>query len=294
MRKTILKALTLLASFAGASNGAVTLAQSGATASDPVVVTARPLPDRRQTLRWFGSISGYPSGDEPLARMTEPLCIAISGMSAKAAVPIANRILEHAERLGIRLGGEKCSPNVLVLFVENGARQVAWLADHRPSVFGTLSTHEVSALTRDKGPVHAWSLTAITSRDGDPLIQIGGGVPTLRIPTASRISLSTKAHIAAALVLIDNGAAEGKTVNQIADYTTMRLLAQIRPRKGEGVSTILSLFDADGAAPEAMTPFDWGYLRGLYSGPGDRRPMFQYAAMARFVEEETAKGEPKP
>lgn len=269
-------------------------AQTGASASDPVVVTARPLPERRQTLRWFGAISGYPPGDEPLARMTEPLCIAASGLSAKVGAPIADRILGHAERLGIPLGGDKCSPNVLVLFVENGASQVAWLADHRPGVFGDMSAHDVGALVRDKGPVHAWSLTAITSRDGDPLVQLGGGLPTLRIPSVSRIRLSTKAHIAAALILIDRGAVEGKTINQIADYATMRLLAEVRPRKGDGVSTILSLFNGDGAAPESLTPFDWGYLRGLYSGQGDRAPAYQYAAMARFVEQEMAAGVPKP
>ncbi|MCT8000470.1 hypothetical protein NZL82_01105 [Sphingomonas sanguinis] len=269
-------------------------AQTGASPSDPVVVTARRLPERRQTLRWFGAISGYPPSDEPLARMTEPLCVAASGLSAKAGAPIADRILGHAERLGIRLGGEKCSPNVLLLIVENGASQVAWLADHRPSAFGNMSAHDVGELVRDKGPVHSWSLTAITSRDGDPLVQIGGGLPTLRIPTASRISLSTKSHIAAAILLIDRAAVEGKTINQIADYATMRLLAEVRPRKAEGVSTILSLFDPDGGAPEALTPFDWGYLRGLYSGQGDRAPAFQYAAMARFVEQDLAAGDPKP
>ncbi|WP_322963611.1 hypothetical protein [Sphingomonas fuzhouensis] len=291
MRRPVLAVLSLLASL-GVAPGA--WAQAGASsAADPIVVTARPLPPRRETLRWFGAISGYPSGDSPLSRLTEPLCIGSAGLAAKAALPIADRILGHAERLGIRLGGDKCRPNVLILFVDHGAQQIQWLIDHRPGIFGNLPYSDIRAMAKDKGPVHAWHLTAITSRDGDQLILGAGNIPTLNIPSASRITLSTKSHIAAAVVMIDRDAVNGKTINQIADYATMRALAVVRPRKADGIATILTLFDHD-AEPEGLTPFDWGYLRGLYSGEGNQKPGFQYAAMARFIDEEIKAGDKKP
>lgn len=291
MRRTVVTALSLLASFGGAQ---AVSAQAGASSpSDPIVVTAKPLPPKREALRWFGAISGYPPGDQPLSRLTEPLCIASSGLAAKAAVPIADRILGNAERLGIPLGGDKCRPNVLILFVDNGVRQIEWLIDHRPAIFGDLPYSDIHAMTKDKGPVHAWHMTAITSRDGDQLILGAGNIPTLNIPSSSRISLPIKSHIAAAVVMIDGGAVTGKAINQLADYATMRALAVVRPRRADGVSTILSLFD-DAAAPEGLSPFDWGYLRGLYSGQGDRRPMVQYAAMARFAEDEWTAGDKTP
>lgn len=293
MRRTGISALLSLAAMLAAPISGAAVAQSGASSGDPVVVTARPLPERRQTLRWFGAISGYPPGDQPLSRFTEPLCIASAGLAAKVALPIADRIMDHAQRLGIRLGGDKCRPNVLILFVDNGADRIAWLADHRPGIFGNLPYADVQAMAKDKGPVHAWHMTAVTSRDGDPLVQGGGGVPTLYIPSVSRITLSIKSHIAAAVVMIDRQAVTGKSVNQIADYATMRTLAIVRPRKAEGVSTVLSLFD-DPAAPDGLTPFDWGYLRGLYAGQGDQKPGVQYAAMARFLDEDMTAGDKKP
>jgi len=293
MRRTVLTSLAWLASLGGASIALPLEAQTGASPADPVVVTARPLPPRRETLRWFGAISGYPDGDAPLSRLTEPLCIASSGLAAKAALPVADRILGHAERLGIRLGGDKCRPNVLILFVDNGAQQVAWLIDHRPGIFGDLPFADVRAMAKDKGPVHAWHMTAITSRDGDQLVPGANNIPTLNIPSASRITLPTKSHIAAAVVMIDRDAVNGKTIHQIADYATMRVLAVVRPRRTEGISTILTLFDEQ-AAPEGLTPFDWGYLRGLYAGQGNQRPGFQYAAMARFVDEEINAGGKTP
>lgn len=292
MRATVMTALAWLASFGTVQ---AVSAQAGTSSPlDPIVVTARPLPAKRETLRWFRMIAGHPNGSEPLSRMTQPLCIGGVGLRRDMVLGIADRIMGNAMRLGIELGGEKCSPNVLVLFVENGADQVKWLADHRPGIFGRLQASEVSAMIRDKGPVHVWHITAITSRDGDRIMQFGNELPTLTIPSASRIDLPIKSRIAAAVMLIDRNAVYGKSINQIGDYASMRLLAEVRPRNSEAVPSILSLFDTGSSAPEAMTPFDWGYLRGLYAGQGNKPPAFQFADMARFVDEEIKNGAAKP
>lgn len=292
MRRRVLTALALLASF---GVGQVASAQTGASSpSDPIVVTARPLPPKRETLRWFRVISGYPDGNEPLSRMTQPLCIGGAGLPRDTVLGIADRIMGNAVRLGLKLGGEKCRPNVLVLFVQNGADQVKWLADHRPGIFGRLQASDVTTMIRDKGPVHVWHMTAITSRDGDQVMQFGNELPTLTIPSASRINLPIKSQIAAAVLLIDRNAVYGKSIDQIGDYATMRLLAEARPKKTEAVSSILSLFDPAGGAPDSLTPFDWGYLRGLYAGQGNKPPAFQFADMARFVDEEIMSKAAKP
>lgn len=39
---------------------------------------------------------------------------------------------------------------------------------------------------------------------------------------------------------------------------------------------------------------DRGHLRGLYAGQGNPSPMFQYAAMARLIEDEWIAGDKKP
>ncbi|MBB4608487.1 hypothetical protein GGQ89_000689 [Sphingomonas yabuuchiae] len=59
-------------------------------------------------------------------------------------------------------------------------------------------------------------------------------------------------------------------------------------RRGRAVSP--SAVKAVGLLPAC----DWGHLRGLYAGQGNRSPMFQYAAMARFIEDEWIAGDKKP
>ena len=54
------------------------------------------------------------------------------------------------------------------------------------------------------------------------------------------------------------------------------------------------MFHPPAVARDTTIPFGGVYLRGAYFGPGDFAAMFQYAAMARFVERAIAKGEPKP
>lgn len=259
--------------------------------TDPIVVTARPLPSRAVVDRWVRDLSVRRSSDEPMSRLSEPLCVATAGMSAPFGKRLADRVLSNAERLKVRLAGDKCRPNVLILFVDDGAAQVDWLIKHRPGIFGDLPYATIRQLRHDRGPIHAWHITAIASRDGDKLIQGDNGIPVLRIPSASRIEAPIQSMIVAAVILIDRPAIVGRTVDQIADYATMQTLAVVKPQpsalQNEYASTILSLFGHD-AAPGQLTPFDWGYLRGLYSGRATRRTSAEYADMARSVESELA------
>jgi len=294
MRRTVWTALAWLAFLAGALPAVSAAAQ---TTGDPVVVTARPLPTRKAVDKWVRDLSVRSGSDDPMARVSEPLCVATAGLAASLGKPLADRVLANAERLKIPLAGNKCHPNILILFVDNGAAQVDWLVNHRPGIFGDLPASVVGALRRDHGPVHAWHLTAIASRDGDKVVQGDGGFPTLRIPSASRIDAPIQSLIVAAVILIDRSAVLGHSIDQIADYATMRTLAVVDPRpsilEGDRASTILSLFHG-GEVPAQLTAYDWGYLTGLDSGRATRRTSAQYADMARSIEKELMAGDKKP
>ncbi|MET4897283.1 hypothetical protein RN629_08945 [Sphingomonadaceae bacterium jetA1] len=273
---------------------ATPLAGQAGVASDPVIVTARPVPQRALVDRWVRALSVRSSSDEPLSRLSEPLCVVTAGLRVELGIALADRVLANAEHLKIRLAGPRCRPNVLIVFVDNGARQVDWLNKYRPAIFGDLPYSTIRALKTDKGPVHAWHITAIASRDGEKLVAGDGGFPTLHIPTASRIDAPIQSQIVAAVVMIDRSALPGKRIEQIADYATFRALARVNPSRQEGkpedAGTILSLFD-EGTSPDHLTALDWGYLRGLYSGRATRRASAQYADMARSVMTEMALGE---
>ncbi|MBB4048230.1 MULTISPECIES: hypothetical protein [Sphingomonas] len=267
------------------------------TTGDPVVVTARPLPTRAVVDKWVRDLSIRRSSDEPLSRMNEPLCVATAGLASSVGKLLADRVLSNAQRLKIPLAGGKCRPNVLILFVDNGAAQVDWLVKHRLGMFGDLPYSTIRALRHDPGPVHAWHITAIASRDGDKLVQGEGGFPMLHIPSASRIDAPIQSMIVAAVVLIDRSSIVGHGIDQIADYAAMRTLAVVNPQpsalEGDRTATILSLFRG-GDVPAQLTAFDWGYLTGLYSGRATRRTPAQYADMARSIEKELAAGDNKP
>lgn len=50
----------------------------------------------------------------------------------------------------------------------------------------------------------------------------------------------------------------------------MRALAVVNPQRASGSESILTLFDPRTTrVPDAMTAFDRGYLRGLYTGPAN-------------------------
>ncbi|MFV0920917.1 hypothetical protein [Sphingomonas parapaucimobilis] len=70
------------------------------------------------------------------------------------------------------------------------------------------------------------------------------------------------------------------------------IVPAVTPR-GDGISAVQSLFD-DSAPPEEPRAFDWGYPRGHCTGHGNRSPMFQDAAMARFIEDEWIAGDETP
>lgn len=269
----------------------------GQVAGGSVTVTGRPVPKRAIVDRWVRDLSVRRGSDEPLARVSAELCVATAGLAPDFGRLLADRVLANAERLNIRLGGDKCRPNVLILFVDHGAEQVDWLLNHRPGIFGDLPYATIRQLRHDRGPVHAWHITAIASRDGDQLMMGPDGYPTLHIPSASRIEAPIQSLIVAAVVLIDRSAVVGKSVNQIADYATMRTLAVVNPQlnrvEGDRYGTILSLFGKTDA-PMQLTAFDWGYLQGLYTGRATRRTSAQYADMARSIESELAAGDKTP
>ena len=59
----------------------------------------------------------------------------------------------------------------------------------------------------------------------------------------------------------------GKSLLQLADYATFRILAQVQdlPQvEPQTLPTILSLFAQGDAPPDSLTEFDWAYLSGFY------------------------------
>ena len=238
---------------------------------DDIVVTGHAQGSDRQVERQARAISRVNGSmlRTPLARFHARVCPGISGLPREMAELIVDRIRFNAERVGIPVAKEDgCSPNIVVAFARDGRGALQTLTRTQGYLFEDLTVAEVKELLADPGPVHAWTHTAVRSRFGDQMV----GQPTLVNPPTvkvqnshSHIFQATRLDIESAQMVIDLPAIDGLSINQIADYATMRSFARTRPVNGRTASdTILSLFDPDTAPPGELTEFDLAYLKSLY------------------------------
>lgn len=276
--KTLSRLLGAVLLSAAAASGVS--AQESAPADTPddadggIVVTARPEPTAREAYEQaveLSRVGPYQLYDEALPRFWAPVCPGVAGLRPELAGWIVGRIRANAQRAGIAVGRESCSPNLVVAFVDSGRTLLADLERQQPGLFRQVADAEKAELLSGPGPVRVWSNMAWRWTAASPP---PSGWPKMRGSSAgafSRVAMPEARDIVAALVVVDRSAAEGKTAAQLADYATMRGLSHTRPAEGdEALATILSLFAGDGGSPAELTPFDIGYLRSLYESIPNR------------------------
>ena len=279
-------ALMLLAATAGAD---VQPTAQTVSAQPPIVVTGERLGDPEAIRRYVRHIA-TPSQDQ-LARLHAPVCPLISGMPEPYAGRLAERIRSVARTAGLRAGGAGCTPNVNLIFTENAASFVQAARRSAPHMFLGLEPADVRRMVRRDPRVIAWHATEVRNGDGLDNGPDGSTGPGMFVPNASIINLQTRQDILASYVVIEQSAAEGKDLNQLADYAAMRMLAEVRPPEGSAApgATILSLFDTGARAPRGMTQLDAAYLNALYRAPVNVRFPQQAATIAAIMNQETAR-----
>lgn len=204
--------------------------------------------------------------EQAMARFAAPLCPSVSGVSDRLADAIIARIRDNAGRLEVKLAKKRCTPNLIIGFVEDGREFFLDLERKHPKVFAKVDKAEREELLAEAGPVRVWNDVEPRWANGAPLPRWKGEI---KVPTrsgyANKLLLPTRTDINQAVVLFDRNAVEGMELVQLADYATMRGLSHTRPAQGdEPMDTILALFADDSRLPTELTSFDIGYLRSLY------------------------------
>jgi hypothetical protein len=248
--------------------------QAEADEPPPIVVTGQvEKPARREVDRQAREIT-QSSGDElhsPLARIENRLCPGVLGLKTEYAALMVDRIRWQGERLNMWMAPEdRCEPNLIVAFVEDGKAELAALHEKQSWLFRSLTLEEREALLAEEGPVRVWSRTVLKDSNGFalPRRETLDNPPVLRMNAAhSKIYINIREDIDQVVVLFDRDRIKGKTLIQLADYAAMRGFARTRPIGADAaLDTILALFDASAEPPSGLTDFDVAYLRNLYDG----------------------------
>ena len=260
--------------------------QGQADQAGTVVVTGRRQDQAAAVRRMTGAISPVTDAERPLARFVQPLCPQVDGLPLAMNRAFEARMRTDAKRIGLEPGGAKCEVNVTVMVVANGQAVIRAMRRTGAAAFGDLGPNFIRRLADDPSPAHLWSITEVRSRDGDRIRGGGDDEPgTLTVRNASILQAQTRVDVGAAVLLLDQAATVGKTVNQLADYAAMRTLASARAVGAKASQpTILRLLDADEPSPpRELTSFDVAYLTALYHGAAIERPQAKVAMMARAI-----------
>ncbi len=273
--------VTTVMSIAIAVQGQVSPAQHDRpTSPDEIVVTARPTSDSEEATHFVREVAPRLDYGTPMARFAEPVCVAAGGLPTPLLRSIADRMTRLAVGAGMEVAADGCTPNVLVIFAPDPARQIQPMLNQRPALFHGLDHAVIGRLKNTDGPALAWSIGATVGRDGVPLAPGADGVPTQQVSFPTRLYQPIRRDIGLAVVMIDRGSVAGRTTTQLADYAAMRAFTDARP--GGGGRSILSLFDTD-LPPDTATTFDLAYLRAYYRMPPAQRNGAQRQALTRAL-----------
>lgn len=205
--------------------------------------------------------------ETPLARFEDRLCPGVVGLEEDFAFAFNARIRANPHALGIRLSPDDCRANFLIVFAEDGEALLRNLIDESPQYFRYLDSGEIADILAP-GPVHVWTNVEPRTLTGMPIAKVRNlaAMPAMRVSGAhSRIYTAARNDIVSVLITFDRDAVRGFSLRQLADYATMRGLAQTRIPREAVMDSILTLFDSE-TPPVGLTQFDQAYLRSLYDG----------------------------
>lgn len=246
------------------------------------------------------SAGGRNSGQ--YARFAAPICPSVGGLSIEDARKIENRIRDIAELGGLRVAADNCSPNLIVVAVENGADEIESLRKKQHRVFSTMTHRERDKLVESGGPVYSWKATQQMASDSIHPARAGTidmksegtgpiSVRGQRTHVKSLIKKPEFAGIVYSYLLIENKALSGVSLNQLADYAAVVSLIDINvnfetapPPPG----SILSLFSetqTDQTPPQSISEGDLLMVRGLYKVAPNVKAPLQRSAMLHTISE---------
>lgn len=258
---------------------------------EDIEVTGRPL---TSLIDNFVAEVAAPAGRRNLARWDHQICVAVLNLREAPARYVADRVYSVAEDIGLKPGQPGCQPNVVIV------------ASGEPDALAQAVTAELPRAFRPGGPgmdrggaalerfrrsddaVRWWTVSMpIDSMTGQRAVRIPGEcsgncsvigqfAPNIYM-LASRVTTQIVDEIVKTVVILDIDQVASVTPQQLADYVSMIVFAQVDPEADTSAyASVLNVFEAPDAAA-GLTQWDRAYLEGLYQaqrtqrGPGAAR-----------------------
>ncbi len=278
-------------------------AQSAAPAQETrvedIVVNGRPLDE---LVGDFVSEISRPASRRGLARWRGELCVGVVNLPTAHAQYMADRISDVAAEVGLEPGQPGCSPRVVIVATDNGARFARAMVERSSGGFN-LRSRQTDAGTRalrefqnSDRAVRWWHTSLpVDSENGQLAIRLPGQVgnngeptaPVVNVFAASRLNTQIRDDLFRVVIIVDVDKLEGTSFEQLTDYIALVSLAQIdADAQTRDYDTIMNLFNGSGA-PSGLTDWDMGYLQALYSTHPDR---INPDALSRSVASDVARG----
>lgn len=223
-----------------------------------------------------------------LGRFDHEVCPSAIGVTAGQKAAIEKRLRQVAAGAGIPVGKTGCSPNAILIVAMEKGPFLQGLMRARPEYFGAMSSAQFRRLSRAPGPTASWQLEYKVDARGVPIPQ-GGIQPHVNktIHSGSRITAADRPVFEAAALIVEQGALDGLSTTQLADYAAMRLFAKTDPQRlaGSSAPTILGILDAPmgSAVPLTLTDWDLSFLRGLYASADNLYAGAQRSTITRQI-----------
>jgi hypothetical protein len=258
-----------------------------------IVVNGVPLPLEARARAFIDTVAA-PFPQATLARWSGAICPAVVNLDRGLASQITDRIRAEAGALGVRVAGEGCRGNILVVATDAAdltARRLVLDAEStfRPGDSGTdLGRSALERFQTSDAAVRWWHVAMPVSDDtGKLAIALDGEAPPV---VADRVVTRLRANIrydmAWVIIVIDVTKTATVPVGDLADYVAMVSLAQIDAEADfDPYDTVLNLFQPN-ASPQGMTGWDQAYLRALYGVDANATSRaWQSRDMARSIAE---------
>lgn len=264
------------------------LAQEPPETGDSNVVVTGTL-EREQEIRDFVAALAPGPGNGQLARFEDNICPAVFGLNGPLREQVVSRMRRVSETVGLRLAGEGCRPNLLLMVTRDKRAFIQALAARYPQYFGDDRENSARGVARQPGPASAWHAEDVVNADGRALPRQGGFAVNRTTRGQSRIALAVRPVFTAAAVVIERDALTGLSTTQIADYALMRALAETDPSRlpASTPATILTVLEAPMGSelPVTLTRWDLGFLRGLYASTANLNATAQRGEIREGVRE---------